>query len=55
MALAQDRFILTPTTPTALPTLASTYGLTVIESVDNNGQTYVVTGPANVSIQDFGE
>ena len=52
-ALAQDRFILTPTTPTALPALASTYSLTVVESVDNNGQTYVVTGPANMAPKDL--
>jgi subtilisin family serine protease len=52
-ALAQDRFILTPTTPTALPALASTYSLTVVQSVDNNGKTYVVTGPANMAPKDL--
>jgi subtilisin family serine protease len=53
IARAQDRFILTPTTPTAIPTLASTYSLTVVQSVDNNGRTYVVTGPGNVAPKDL--
>jgi len=47
LAFGQDRFILRPATPQALPTVTQKYGLTVIEQVDSGGQVYVVTGPVN--------
>jgi hypothetical protein len=51
-AAAQNRFILRPTNPSVLAGVAQRHGLTVIETIDDNHQVYLVTGPTSETPQE---